>query len=80
MYINLLRYSKVPNRTQLSSNEYARKYKRDNCYLTYNKDKFVMNVYAYDTNYHNRDHEDVIRSELPITEEIAYILLRNFNK
>lgn len=80
MNINLLRYSKVPHGSQISSNEYARKYKRDSCYLTYNKTKFVMDVYAYDTNYHNGDHDYVIRDEIPITEELAYIFLRRFNK
>ena len=37
MYINLLRYSKVPHGSQLSSYDFARKYNRQSCYLTYNK-------------------------------------------
>jgi hypothetical protein len=80
MYINLLRYSKVPNRTQLNGSGIARKLKRQYCYLTYNKDKFVIEVYAYDANYHNGDHEDIIRQEVPITEELAFELLRKYNK
>lgn len=73
MYINLLRYSKVPNKVL------ARQLNRSYCCLTYDLNKFVLCVFAYNINIITGYLEDLIEEDIVITEDYAYQLLAKYN-